>query len=1652
MSNQYQQYVQEVTEKLEQLVEGNSKLSTIFKSKKSLSSDSQKALKAYLEYRDADYNIRDQKKHALIEILNKNNPTDLVEVFNRYFHPVFEIVANTEVANKLAKVAGRLTDYVYSFSSYRRSFRTKDIQFYIETFIGQLNTLFFPWKDFNMASYLSTPSNEDDPKMASILFSDLLALEIDEKNQAVIDAVKDICLGDNNTQLLSHDIVRAMVRCNDPEIHKLLCDLLLAARLQEGLRQVILENADCGRVEALQMLMKTVLDNNLLRYSSAMRAVGTWMGLGYEYEDKRVIEKVTRLGYTYLLDADARSAAITSNDVIEMYAALWSISVYELQDLMTSLEQLMKGKKYQQLVALYFFRLLENLEQQTKIATRYLDETDLDVLAYVMSLYNVSFGWAYNQKDFQKNCQSNNPILQDKKVRDEHFDKLMKIVKIIPPKGHTVSQKPFEWTSCQLNPESIFSSLLAITGYDFDCDKIAALIDVMDSCDSNNRMRLIQFIIATPNNDKERTYLFKCLNDKSMAVRQQAVKNIEKMQLSDTELLQIQDLMKLKTGDLRQNVMKIILNQEEGQTLAAVKSLVSDKVVEKRLGGLDMLSQLVKQEKLSRAAASEFIAAMPTVTDREQILVDQLLSEEVAYNSENGFGMYDPNVRPSFPPLQRDENHTLTSLFSMDLKRFQQLFDSLVTKIIAHKEATFKQINYDDSEIDVVFGTVRWLPKIANQDNSAPPSLDDFPLAEVWRAWIKENNVQLEEIYYFRFLDSMKNWQFDYTLQYKELSHLIEKHFQYKKACDSLDYVAKKEYAGLAIQIMKVLLLEFSNEEQFVLISGALIDLMQSVSEEEWSKTYVEKSSNYRGEYTTKYKFADSQEVQFLLNSLNSDVEDEQFKKYLAICYQLGRLSGLTSYRISEVDVARGVTLDVIPKDLLYRILFLQNPVGQMRSYTGNLGKFQKECLEKYPILKEAIAEIVTRVIEIELKRGDSETPTSPMAKAIYYHEGAETFTGLLVALGNETFTRGYSYYSGGYTKKDVLSSLLKACHPSKDDTAATMKQALNGRIKDKRLLEAAMYSPSWIKYVGELLGWKGLESASWYFHAHTNDSFSAEKETEIARYSPITPEEFNDGAFDIDWFKDAYKTLGKAKFEMLYDCAKYLSDGTSHRRAQLYADATLGKLKLPEIMKEIKSKRNQDKLRSMSLIPLKKDKAADALKRYEFIQAFLKESKQFGAQRRASEAKAANIALENLARNMGYQDVLRFSWSMETLKMQQLTKYFEPVNVEGADISIHISDAGIAEMVCVKDGKQLKSVPAKLKKHKLIVEYKEVIISLKNQFKRAKASLEKSMENQDTFLCTELQALMDHPVIAPLLGKLVFRSDDEVGFFREGALVDAEGNTIQLDGATELSIAHSFHLYKSGKWSKFQRYAFENELLQPFKQIFRELYLINDDEASEKVKSRRYAGHQVQPKKTVALLKSRGWTVDYENGLQKVYYKENIIATIYAMADWFSPSDIESPTLETVQFFDRKDYGTKPFEEISPVLFSEIMRDVDLVVSVAHVGGVDPEASHSTVEMRASIVAELLSLLKVDNVTVKDRHAIIQGSLGEYTVHLGSGGVHKMGKGAVNILAVQSQHRGRIFLPFADEDPRTAEIMSKILLLADDKTIKDPNILSQLK
>jgi hypothetical protein len=333
-------------------------------------------------------------------------------------------------------------------------------------------------------------------------------------------------------------------------------------------------------------------------------------------------------------------------------------------------------------------------------------------------------------------------------------------------------------------------------------------------------------------------------------------------------------------------------------------------------------------------------------------------------------------------------------------------------------------------------------------------------------------------------------------------------------------------------------------------------------------------------------------------------------------------------------------------------------------------------------------------------------------------------------------------------------------------------------------------------------------------------------------------------------------------------------------------------------------------------------------------------------------------------------------------------------------------------------------------------------------------ASLEAAMVAQDAFTPASLAGLRRHPVVAPMLAALVWVTEDGLtrllgdGF----GVLPGDGHGGRRVPAGPLRIAHPVHFVADGTWVAWQERLFKSGQRQPFRQVFRELYVPTEEEIKGGPLSRRYDGHRVQPRQALALLGGRGWVASRETGeASRTFHSYGLVARVMTSPGFLTAAEADLPAVDGISFTRRGDHRAQPLDAVPRVAFSEAMRDLDLMVKVAHAGGVDPEATASTTGMRAALVRETARLLKLDNVGFAGQHAVIAGRLGEYSVHLGSGTVHRRPGGTVCIIPAGSQHRGRLFLPFADDDPKTAEIVAKVLLLARDHEIKDPAILELL-
>ena len=1605
-------------------------------------------------------------------------------------------------------------EYPFTESWYRRTFRSKRYDIYVDKICTIMKSYTKPECDAPYSDYLTGKVSQ--AQMDCFYVHDKthneydIAYHIDMGDAATIRYVTDVLNGGMPDEI-TYPMMRAVFMSGNHELHELAGKLLLAAKLQEGLRQVICETCDMGCLDAFRYMIGIITDNDLLRFSSVRRAIGTWTGL---MAFDRITEKTVSLIREYLDDENARRDGLTTDDVMKVHLAVWAQAVHDADAATDMLKNIAANGTHPQVMAgAYFTRELFSKAYRSAVSKAFVTAhpEEPDVLA--LALPNLYAARPYRETIEKQGAET---VLlwnfADRQEAESLYSNLMKALLQMPKKALEFNPCVFPWNAEKITRGDIIRVLVAIAAMlddDAKKDEMCPLLADIDAA-SYTKSEEVRLLLSDLRTETQKDTAVIEISGKESFAREEAYKIVCNMELNEKQYSMLEDMLRYKAADIREHVIVLLMKMDDDRLYQCAERLISDKKEEKRAAGLDILIQIGKDE--NRKALYERCLPLAELikepTTKEQILIDQLRSAGNASSeeAEEGHGLYTSEDCYK-PELDRDYLEECISVFKKyfpssevfgDGKAksddsFVKALQALDDYIEEHRNEEFKSWSGDT----VLLGSTGATITRGYGDNMT------LVLPELWEPFY-EKHFAGNPVLQIRASLAIFGWRDDSKLkEYSEdtVCRLYGREFA------SLPTIAHKLQVEDVLHFYKRKL----DQAEFNKITFAAMYGVWKLAEntkffigvptdERWKSTYYYvddgKLCSVEGEVFNllsdtrigmmKYRFMDY-----------GKHGKEQFRHIFALSHMLCERLGTYAFGgsreefnryyktffddLPEAAYIRAAYEGIISEGYMYRHFFeecvsLNGAVetlcgiirryrdiesGKKRYFYGKaalalanlIGEEKPQITEEnLPLVEYAAGvyeKLVNLILDSELRRGDSPAEFSSQIRDVTRIFGADRLVQILSALGRDTIERSMGYGSD-MSKRRSLSHLLSVCVPREGDNAERLRSLVKGTdITDKRLVEAALYSEAWIPVVGEYLGWEGFESACYYFIAHMNESFSDQQKALFAKYTPITTEELNDGAFDIDWFRETLATIGEERFDTIYDAAKYITDGAKHTRARKYADAVRGKFELSDAEKQIHEKRNKDTLMASALIPLAGD--VDVLYRYKLYMQFRKESSQFGAQRKASESTAVDMALRNLAENSGFTDVTRLTMRMETMMFDDIRRLTKPQALDDITLRLVIDEQGSCGIECMKGGKELKSIPAKYKKDEIVLTLSETKKALTEQYRRTRLMFEQSMEDMTVFTAGELDALTSNPVVAPIVKSLVFKDGKGSGMLDGLSLVSVNGESRAVKPDTELRVAHPFDLFKEGSWRDWQKYLFDRKIVQSFRQVFRELYVKTEDELGT-MTSLRYAGNQIQPQKTVACLKSRRWVADIEDGLQKVYYKQNIIARIYALADWFSPADIEAPTLEWVDFFDRKTGKQMKIDDIPDILFSEVMRDVDLAVSVAHAGGVDPEASHSTVELRRAVCEFTLPLFGLTNVTFEKNHALITGELADYAIHLGSGVVHIQGGPMINVLPVHSQHRGRLFLPFVDDDPKTAQIISEILLFAEDKKIADPFILQQIR
>jgi hypothetical protein len=504
---------------------------------------------------------------------------------------------------------------------------------------------------------------------------------------------------------------------------------------------------------------------------------------------------------------------------------------------------------------------------------------------------------------------------------------------------------------------------------------------------------------------------------------------------------------------------------------------------------------------------------------------------------------------------------------------------------------------------------------------------------------------------------------------------------------------------------------------------------------------------------------------------------------------------------------------------------------------------------------------------------------------------------------------------------------------------------------------------------------------------------------------------------------------------------------------------------------------------------------------------AMLKVRVKFGtAQKEIEKAFDAAASALGLPRDQ-IEELGVPSYGLEEVgqRIEELGEYRSELLVTGSDAELCWFDA---------NGKRLKSVPAKVK-----AGHKEELKELQQSLKDIQSMLPAQRDRIDGLFLLQKnwpiaewrERYLDHPLVGTIACRLIWCVDGTPALFSNGSPLGIDGRIIEHGKLAEVQLWHPAGR-STAEITAWRQRLEELAITQPFKQAYREIYLLTDAERNTRTYSNRFAAHVIRQHQFNALCAARGWKnklrlmVDDtyppatkelpQWGLRAEYWIEGIgddygtdtnDAGTYLRLSTDQVRFYRSEAAENYAHAGGGGYGSQaagpgqqnvnepiPLEQVPELVFSEIMRDVDLFVGVASIGN-DPTwqdggpegryrtywQSYSfgelsgTATTRKQVLERLVPRLKIAaRCSFSDRFLVVRGDKRTYKIHLGSGNILMEPNDQYLCIVPDSRARAAeedLYLPF-EGDATLSIIISKALLLADDTKIKDPTITRQIE
>lgn len=440
-------------------------------------------------------------------------------------------------------------------------------------------------------------------------------------------------------------------------------------------------------------------------------------------------------------------------------------------------------------------------------------------------------------------------------------------------------------------------------------------------------------------------------------------------------------------------------------------------------------------------------------------------------------------------------------------------------------------------------------------------------------------------------------------------------------------------------------------------------------------------------------------------------------------------------------------------------------------------------------------------------------------------------------------------------------------------------------------------------------------------------------------------------------------------------------------------------------------------------------------------------------------------------------------------------------IGIGDAKAVVHLGQDGRVTVTWLNaDGKLVKAAPSYIRKAfpKEVRSVASLAKELDQVYLAQRTRLEYSfLMPNGMSIAHWRQYFVEHSLLGFLGRRLIWAFRNDQGWERTGiwsgqGVIDPIGNPIDLGAAQTARLWHPL-ASDSEEIQRWRERIFNSKIRQPFRQAFREFYQVTGDERQTKMYSNRFAKVLMRQHQFASLCRARGWNYrlmgagfDGSNVPTKKLDPWNMHVEFYVDL----PSDRDHSLLESalgeesgaginlfigsdqVRFY--RDGREVAIDEVPAIVYSEVMRDVDLFTSVCAVGedetwtdqgdrgtGIfsdkfDVRELFGLIDLRREMLSVVLPRTPIDHrCKIHKTWLEVHGQLGTYRIEFAWGGASLVTDSGFRWLKIPRKILHAVSLDFSaipiDLDYRTETILRKAYVLADDWKIDSPELIQQL-